>query len=186
MELSALPTPTPQPSLLPHATVGGPALTGSPARPGATDALGALVLTLRDRSSVREIEALLQNLYKRQQRNDALRDRGAISHDEAIVPTELARVLVARLREIEDEFELDSKYLQDLVRSRNAPESRPKPATDGPSKPVVRRSPESFEQLEREITAKERDLDRASVRLRSARRLIAWAESHFKELKPVE
>jgi hypothetical protein len=172
-----------------------PVLSGNPARNGATDALAALVLAPRERSSVREIEALLQNLHKRQQRNDALRDRGAISHDEAVVPTELARVLVARLKEMEDEFELDERSLRESKKLLDQLEKqtverwkRLEEGVDGRSKDQIQRQLErltdSMKRVEDDILEQERAHHRGSQRRNSAHKLIEWAETHFKELKP--
>jgi hypothetical protein len=104
MEPPAPATHTPEPSVQPHATIGVPAPMGSPARPGAMDALAALVLAPREGGGLREIQAQLQNLYERHRRGKALRERGAISQEEYYVPVELARILVARLEEMDDDL----------------------------------------------------------------------------------
>jgi hypothetical protein len=196
-EAPAPATHTPPPSLLPSTTNGEGSIMRDAARLGGTDPLAALVLERRDRSSVREIEALLQNLYKRQQRNDALMEKGVISHDEAVVPTELARVLVARLREMEDEFKMarvETVRIKDLTidareRSRRLRKQLQEPESSRDKEELqedVTRLSKRYDSLVDEYDAKERELRNAEFRFRDAARLIEWSESHFKELKFAE
>jgi RNA polymerase sigma factor (sigma-70 family) len=174
-----------------------PPTSRSEALPAGRGNLGPLfefVLSRREHSSVREIEALIQNLYRRQQRNDQLRSQGVISEADAIVPTELARILVAQLREMEDEFESDEHDLKRLVdSSQEANEAMEKTKRlsyepiEGRAKAEledrINRESEVVNELNKELRAKKREFEVKSTRLDKVRRLIEWAESHFKELK---
>lgn len=153
-----------------------------------------LVLARRERGGVREIEALLQNLHKRQQRNDELRAQRVISEADSIVPTELARILVAQLRELEDEFEFDEQYMKNLeqstaegrleveklLRSMNEVEGA---RSKGRIEEKIHRLNQATDRLENEHRTRSREFEMNKSRQKNVRRLIEWAEEHFKELK---
>ncbi|MDR3621081.1 MAG: RNA polymerase sigma factor [Paludisphaera borealis] len=161
---------------------------------GTSRALVDLVPARRERGGVREIEALLQNLHKRQQRNDELRAQRVISEADSIVPTELARILVAQLHEMEDEFGFDEQYMQNLERSTsNHRQEVEKLSTmmdeteNARAKGRIERKIQLLNQaaapLENELRTRSREFEMNKSRQKKVRRLIEWAEEHFKELK---
>jgi RNA polymerase sigma factor (sigma-70 family) len=127
MEVTTMP-PAPARARVPSAQpVPVPALTDpdqapalSPSRPATSDSLAALVVAPGGLGGVRGIQAQLQNLHERYKRKKALRDRGAISEEEYYVPIELARILVARLQEMDDE--LDPQLAKAELEAREAKE----------------------------------------------------------------
>jgi RNA polymerase sigma factor (sigma-70 family) len=216
--VASVPSPTPAPSPeapaasaveppAPAARRPGPASSPLPVDEASPENLTQYVLTDRDRSGLRVIQAQLQNLHERYKRKKSLHERGEISAEEYFVPIELARILVARLQEMDDDLnpqiteaemkaneatkwlaDLRERVLQakDLVKQHGEEQAPKKPLTVQDiynAKDLIGKSIMYDEESAKKVARTDLAVSQLLGKRGRIKAVIHWAETHFDDLK---
>lgn len=155
---------------------------------------------------LREIEARLMNALNRHTLTKALFERGQLSQLENFAPLEESRVLIARLKGIEDQLTGELEFVETIESPSVGAEvleaqSRQQDARlaveryqalakqHSTFKPALADAEMGLRVASFELFVKKKELERCKLqegllrtRLKQAQRILDWAKSHFKEL----
>lgn len=155
---------------------------------------------------LREIEARLMNALNRHTLTKKLFERGQLSLLENFAPLEESRVLIARLKGIEDRLTGELEFVETIESPRVGAEVQEVQSRQWDARLAVERNQALVKQAavsksaladaesglrvaSFELFVKKKELERCKLqeglirtRLKQAQRILEWAKSHFKEL----